>query len=393
MPSRTYETTHPWINFRPDFRKASHVLWMLLGAAESKCRHLAGAPLLPEVASEMHQIFLAKGALATTAIEGNTLEEADVRAYLRGDLNLPPSRQYLQQEIQNVVLACNAIGAQILSPQLAPLCPEEIRSYNHRILQDLPLREGVTPGEFRTGAVVVGGYRGAPAEDGPYLVEELCSLLADIVDPENPVLGKRFRTASGIVAAVVAHLYLVWIHPFDDGNGRTARLLEFRLLLEAGVPTPAAHLLSNHYNKTRSEYYRHLHEASQGEEGMLRFVEYALQGFVDELDEQIVLIRNQQLQTIWAHLVHEAFAGQTGGASRRRHDLVLALTSAGRPVEIKELRRLSPELVLAYADKTTKTLTRDLNDLQGRNLIVREGSRVQANDQIALSLLPRRRID
>jgi hypothetical protein len=54
-----------------------------------------------------------------------------------------------------------------------------------------------------------------------------------------------------LIAAVVAHVYFEWIHPFGDGNGRTGRLIELKLLLEAGVPQPAAHLLSNHYNATR----------------------------------------------------------------------------------------------------------------------------------------------
>ncbi len=38
---------------------------------------------------------------------------------------------------------------------------------------------------------------------------------------------------------------MAWIHPFGDGNGRTARLLEFLILARCGmVPLPAAHLLS-----------------------------------------------------------------------------------------------------------------------------------------------------
>jgi hypothetical protein len=66
-----------------------------------------------------------------------------------------------------------------------------------------------------------------------------------------------------ILKAMVAHLYLAWTHPFGDGNGRTARLIEFHILLSAGVPSPAAHLFSNHYNQTRAEYYRQLDRASK----------------------------------------------------------------------------------------------------------------------------------
>ncbi len=80
----------------------------------------------------------------------------------------------------------------------------------------------------------------------------------------------------------MAHLYIAWIHPFGDGNGRTARFLEVKILLRAGIPTVAAHLLSNHYNATRSAYYRQLQRASASGGYVAPFIQYALQGFIDE---------------------------------------------------------------------------------------------------------------
>ena len=72
---RTYETTHPWLTFQLDLRKARPQLWMMLGEAQSKCEHIARVPLRPQIAQELHQVYLVKGVLATTAIEGNTLSE------------------------------------------------------------------------------------------------------------------------------------------------------------------------------------------------------------------------------------------------------------------------------------------------------------------------------
>ena len=60
---------------------------MNLGEARSKCEHIAGVPLRPTVARELHQLYLAKGVLGTTAIEGNTLSEEQVRQLLEGQLN------------------------------------------------------------------------------------------------------------------------------------------------------------------------------------------------------------------------------------------------------------------------------------------------------------------
>ena len=88
---RTFEQTHPWLSFRLDLRQADWNLWMELGEAASKGEHLAGVPLQPAVAKRLHEIFLAKGAAATTAIEGNTVSEAQVLEHIRGTLKLPPS--------------------------------------------------------------------------------------------------------------------------------------------------------------------------------------------------------------------------------------------------------------------------------------------------------------
>ncbi|MCY3923933.1 MAG: Fic family protein [bacterium] len=75
-------------------------------------------------------------------------------------------------------------------------------------------------------------------------------------------------------------------HPFADGNGRTARLLEYAILARSGVvPFPAALLLSNHYNLTRDRYYREL-EAADRSGTITGFVQYAVQGLVNGLREQ-----------------------------------------------------------------------------------------------------------
>jgi Fic family protein len=240
-------------------RRAEPSLWITLGECASKCEHIAGVPLLPETASRLYLVYLAKGALATTAIEGNTLSEQEVLNHLEGKLKLPPSREYLAQEIDNVVRGCNSILAEISSRRQPDLDRNRIEELNRIILNKLSLEEGVVPGEVRRHGVTVARYRGAPAEDCAYLLERLCQWLAS---PDFAPAGE-FSIQTSILKAIVAHLYLAWIHPFGDGNGRTARLVEFQILICSGVPAPAAHLLSNHYNQTRTEYYRQLDHASR----------------------------------------------------------------------------------------------------------------------------------
>ena len=385
--TRTYQETHPWITFKVDLSQASYKLWLLLGEAQSKCQHVVGVPLLPDVADYLHQVFLAKGVLATTAIEGNTLTEDQVLRRIEGKLDLPPSKEYLGQEVDNIVEACNLIASsQIFGDASTALDAQEIKRYNRLVLQNLPLQEDVVPGEIRRHPVVIGRYRGAPAEDCDYLLQHLCVWLNEGFDEEAD-----YRIAFGLLKAIVAHVYLAWIHPFGDGNGRTARLVEFRLLLSAGVPTTAAHLLSNHYNATRSEYYRQLDLAHRSGGNLLPFISYAVQGFVDGLKEQIDLIKAQQLKVHWTNYVHDQFRNKDGAADARRKRLVLDLSEKSEAAPLSQLRHISPKVAEAYAGKTDKTLMRDVATLIEAGLLAKEAKGIRVNTEKMSAFLPQRR--
>src|SRR3990170_7000788 len=100
VPSeRGYTESHPWITFRVDLSGAGAELWMLLGETRSKVDHLSLSLLKPEIADRMLQVYLAKGAQATTAIEGNTLSEGEVADIVAGRAGPPPpSQEYLYRE-------------------------------------------------------------------------------------------------------------------------------------------------------------------------------------------------------------------------------------------------------------------------------------------------------
>jgi Fic family protein len=382
----SYQETHPWLTFELDLGSVGASFWMQLGECRSKMEHIAGVPLRPETANKMHTLYLAKGALATTAIEGNTLSEEEALGVIEGRVKLPPSKQYLAEELRNIVEACEQIfSATDLSYVLTP---EDIKRFNRLALEGLSLEEGVVPGEYRTHEVVVGNYRGCPARDCPGLVDELCNWLNSApFGSEDPELAIPIA----ILKAILAHLYLAWIHPFGDGNGRTARLVEFAVLVSAGVPKPAAHLLSNHYNLTRSEYYRQLDAGGRHAKGKaLPFIEYAVQGLIDGLKEQVDFIRDQQLDVTWENYVHEAFRKLKGPTHERQKWLVLDLSNFGRPQPRGKLRILSQRLADAYSNKTEKTLTRDINFLLGMGLIQKVPDGVVAARGVIEAFLPAR---
>ena len=371
-----YKDSHPWISFAFDFGEFEGHTWRLLGEASASCDHLAGAPLDPTVAEELNRVFLAKGAFATTSIEGNTLTEEEVRQRLEGELQLPPSLDYLGVEIDNIVGAYNIIIRDLAEAysHTIPFTPERLIGYDKAVLQNLEdhLEEGVNPGEYREGSVSVGSYLAPPREDVEELVGRLCEWLNTAFDSEQ--FPDYYLYPLAVVKAILAHLYLVWIHPFGDGNGRTARLMEFQILLEAGVPLPASHLFSDHYNRTRTDYYRQLILTSRVEPySTISFLNYALQGFVDGLGEQLTQVRHYQMEVAWENFIHAQFRDKpnTPTQERRRH-LVLDMPTDGTTIPRSGIRNLSSRVSDAYVGKQTKTITRDLNALIEMGLIRRE---------------------
>jgi len=358
---------------------------MLLSEAQSKSNYISGVPLLPSIASELFKVYLAKGVFATTTIEGNTLTEEEVRQRLEGKLKLPRSKEYLGQEVDNIVEACNLIASAIIiiGGHSTKLSVEELQNYNRLVLKALPLEEHITPGEIRTYRIGVGRYLGAPAEDLEYLLKKLCDWLDNEFAPED---YKDYKTAFGILKAILAHIYMVWIHPFGDGNGRTARLIEFQIMLSVGVPATAAQLLSNHYNITRTEYYRQLDRMHRTSGDILPFIEYAFQGLVDGLDEQIQVIQQQQLYVHWVNYIHNSFRTRDKPTDIRRRRLILDLSDRQKPVPIpiSEVRYVSTRVAEAYAGLSQKTVQRDINKLAEMGLLIKTAEGVRDNREVML---------
>ena len=379
---RPYERTHPWLTFQLDLRRLSHLDWLTLGRVAANCMHVAAAPLDPQVSEKIHQIYLAKGALATTAIEGNTLTEEEALDAVAGRLKLPPSRQYLEREVDNIVTACNELVTMLESDGEIPITVDYLERMNQLVLDGLEVDDHVSPGRVRTENVTVGRYRCPEGRDAGFLLQRLCDAL------NNLSASDMDEIEFAILKAVFAHIYFVWIHPFGDGNGRTGRLLELAILLEAGLPQPTCHLLSNHYNVTRTQYYRELERASRTQEGMYGFVTYALHGLRDGLDEQMDMIRRHLWKVAWIHFVHEQFRSLRNDVDVRRRTLALALASLTGTVTFDDLPNLTPEVARAYADRSRRTLIRDVQVLQDRDLLVREGTSFRINREHILESLP-----
>jgi Fic family protein len=363
--------------------EVSAKFWILLGECQSKCEHISGTPLAPETADNFYRIYLAKGALGTAAIEGNTLSEKDVLDHLDGKLELPPSREYLKQEIDNIVDACNAILSEVASGNLPPINAQRVMNLNELVLKNLSLEKDIIPGQIRKDTHGVGRYRAAPPEDCEFLLGKLCDWLNG-----STFIGKE-RMILAILKAILAHLYIAWIHPFGDGNGRTARLIEFQILISSGFPAPAAHLLSNYYNQTRNEYYKQLDSASASGGDIRPFLTYAITGFAEGLRLQIEELKKQQMKTVWKNYVHQQCGDLEHFRRERLVQLVLDLSEKAERVSLSDLKAITPKVAIEYAKITSdKTLLRDIKLLSGLNLVDWNGETIRAKTETISAWLP-----
>jgi Fic family protein len=377
-----YLRTHPWLTFEVDLRRVSFELWMKLGAIESKVDHVTNVMVPPAAATELLGVYLAKGVHATTAIEGNSLTEEQVLNRIQKKSPLPQSLEYQGVEIDNFLAACNDLANKMIEKHNdCDLDVTGVCKFNEMVLAGLPLEDHVVPGHIRSTSVVVSDYRGPRYSECEYLLARMCEWI-------NGIHSENHEVGFAVIKAVMAHLYIAWIHPFGDGNGRTARLVEVQVLLGAGVPMVAAHLLSNHYNKTRSEYYRQLSRASKSGGDVIPFLEYAIQGLLDGLIEQIKCIRKYQRDVAWKDYVYDRFREKHSMVAQRRRALALEL---GRKsgARIREISGLTPELAKLYATKTERTVLRDVVALRDMKLVVVRGTAVKANRKVLKAFKPR----
>lgn len=347
----------------------------LLGQCEAFVKAIKHTPLLPEDYSRLLQVSMIKGAQATTAIEGNTLSEEEVKQVADG-VKLPPSKGYLQQEVKNIIDAFNELLKEVVYDGRDQLINADLLKRFHQLVgKDLGEHFDAIPGRFRENQVVVGPYRCPAPEHVPDLVHNLCEWMR-----------REFHFDQGeqhfwevVLQAIVAHVYVEWIHPFGDGNGRTGRLVEFYVMLRGGNPNIASHILSNHYNQTRTEYYRQLQIAGT-ERSLTKFIEYALLGLRDGLEQTLLTIQKSQFDITWQKMVYDEFdkvkRGQEPMFQRQRR---LALDfPKDRVLKLEEIPHINTRLAMLYANLSPRTIQRDLSELVIMELVAKEGDGYRA---------------
>ncbi|MFN8236557.1 MAG: Fic family protein [Chitinophagales bacterium] len=347
----------------------SQIGYVRIGQCVSLLKAISKTPILPDFYKNLKGVALIKGAQSTTAIEGNTLSDEDIIKLQKGN-KLPKSMEYQGTEVTNILEAFNTIFQETAVEKKEQLItPDLLLRFHQMIGKNLGDNFQAIPGKFRTHDVIVGTYKCPDYRDVELLINKYCDFLKDTFKYEQ---GKQ-EFSDVFIQAIVAHVYLEWIHPFGDGNGRLGRLLEFYILSRGGYADITLHILSNHYNSTRTQYYRELEKASQTKD-LSSFIEYALLGFRDGLQQTLEKIQESQVQITWQKYVYDKFDSVDIGQRevfkrKRRFALELPL---GVKFSIDDVVNLKIELAQIYSNISEKTLERDLKELVELNILKKD---------------------
>lgn len=199
------------------------------------------------------------------AIEGNSLTEEQVTALIEGKPVLAPLKEV--QEVRNAVKAYNEFWS------FDPYSQESLLKAHSIIAMGLV----DFPGEYRRGSVCVAGREGIshiapPAANVPYLMSDLFEWLEESED-------------NMLIKSSVFHYEFEYIHPFEDGNGRTGRFWQSRLLAEWN-PVFEYVPIENMIWKNQSEYYKAIQDSTARNDSGI-FIEFMLSMIMRTLAEHI----------------------------------------------------------------------------------------------------------
>lgn len=228
---------------------------------------------LPEnYKKELVAKVIAETVHASTAIEGNTLTQRQVDDVLSGKQITAHAKEIKEVENYNLALAqIEKLGRQ----KGFQIREQTVKDIHTMLLKDI---DNKIAGQYRIKQVYVGDYLPPEHFKVPSLVQEL---VAWINDPQP-------KNLSPILYAGIAHYQLVAIHPFEDGNGRTTRLLTTLMLILNKYDMMSFFAPESYYNRDRNAYYEALSSAdkyrSDGQPDLTRWLEYFVSGMLIEAE-------------------------------------------------------------------------------------------------------------
>jgi len=233
--------------------------------------------------------------------------------------------------------------------------------------KDDPVSEGLVRELHK---IIVRSVRGGSAQPGAY--REIQNYVANsrtkeiIYTPPAPLevphlmrelvgwINNNIEELSAILIAGIVQFQFVHIHPFIDGNGRTARLLSTLVLYKTGYDFKRLFTISEYYDKDRPAYYKAIQSVRNTNMDMTGWIEY----FVDGLRSQM-----KEIQTKGEEIINNDTTLQKikqTGLNARQEKAVKFILNNGK-ITVNDYQEV--------ASCIRRTAQRDLDDLLEKKVI------------------------
>jgi len=322
---------------------------------------IAEIPILPDLASSLEEELIRKSIFGTAAIEGNPLTEEKVNKVLSQE-EMKGKMERAEKQIRNLKEAYKIIKD--IKASSTPLMLEEnlIKKLHKIITKDCEGPDN-SPGQYRNYIVKVGNEEHGSIYTPPKIFEDIQNLMKHFIDWIN---SKEILQEDAAIRGALAHYHFALIHPFGNGNGRTARAIEAILLKSAGIKF-VPHMLSNFYYKNIDNYFWAFSRSERNDTNDITpFLEFFLKGLVASLEEiQSVIfswIRKFTLRDYYTYL------RRTKKITQRQFDFLTLLLESREEFTLKDLFE-KEKFRIIYRKVSERTARRDLQLLESNKLI------------------------
>ena len=323
-----------------------------LTEAKAAVLALSGMPFQRSWADPLQEIQLRREVAGTSRIEGADLTERELDALLADPAAAAETRS--QRQAAAAVATYRWIAG---LPADRPVDGALLLEVHRRIVTGCD-DDHCPPGTLRGAGqnVLFGHPRHRGVEGGGPCGEAVAALCA--------ALRSEFPGHDPLLQALALHYHVAAMHPFLDGNGRTARALEALLLQRLGLRDVLFIAMSNYHCEEKAGYLRALAATRAGGHDLTPFLLFGLRGVTIQGRRLFAEIRRHVEKALFRVTVTDLF-GRMETPRRRvlgeRHVRLLDLLLEAGTLPVRDLERLSAHFYLLRNPR--KALLRDLDYL------------------------------
>ena len=275
--------------FKPNFRYTDKIVGDLTQIAAAR-ELVLNSPFIPKWEVSLRREAIIRAAHSSTAIEGNRLSLEQVSDLAQGREIMATRKD--KQEVLNYLKVLQSIdkltdGKKITEKDIFKI---------HKMVTRDTLQNSSDCGLYRNRYVVVGNRLTGEVFFRPPLNEDVPKLMKALIMWLNSAEAQAFDP---VIEAGIAHYEFVRIHPFIDGNGRTARVLATLILYLRGFDAKQFFCLDDYYDSDRPLYYRALQSVNQKTLDMTKWLEYFVEGVkvsIAAVKESVVRLSSERLR-------------------------------------------------------------------------------------------------